>query len=128
MEPRAVTIRSGTFRCELYMTPALGNMNLTNWRKLLRLAVRDWYHPEDNNKAMREIRLWLPELVREADRERETAEKIFKSCRRPKRGDPETISDLYDSKKWAAQAARAKYKGLSKMLSVFIEETQNYVF
>lgn len=89
METKVVTIRYETFRCDLYLTPDLGTLPVTNWRKLLRLAMKDrdpwaeWY--EENGKALREIRHYLPDLISEADLKASQAENAFD---REKKTDP----------------------------------------
>lgn len=134
MEVKTVTIRNRAFQCTLCLAPELGELSLTNWRKLLRLAMvanapwAEWY--EENGSALREIRLYLPPIVEKANEDAETAKALYKKLRKPVTGDPiekSRIKDHNDHLKWAAQAAAARYRKLSRMLEAFVEETQYYV-
>lgn len=133
MEVKTVTIRNRTFRCELCLAPALGNLSLTSWRKLLRLAadLEPWepYHDE-NKRALLQIYFFLPDVVSDANAEAEAAEAKYQQQRKPLLGeDPierSRIKDHNDQLKWAAQEARARYRKLSKMLEALIEETYNF--
>ena len=136
MAVKTVTIRSGTFRCDLYLTPELGTLPVTNWRKLLRLAMEDrdpwaaWY--EENGKALREIRHYFLELVSEADLRAKQAESTrdAKTIAIPRKCDPVIRAQLRNRNaclQREASDARRQYDQLLKLLTVFIEETQNYV-
>lgn len=131
---KTVTIRNGTFLCELYLTTGLGTMPVPNWRKLLRLAMdgrkpwAEWY--EENGKALRTIRWYLPELVHEAEIEKDRKEETYKKGKKPVKGDAiekSRIRDYNNALKWAAQEAAAKHRKLCKLMLAFVEETQNYV-
>lgn len=134
MEVKTVTIRNGAFHCDLYLTPELGTLPVTNWRKLLRLAMSDrdpwaaWY--EENGKALREIRHYFPELLGEADRKAKQAETAWEIGRRPVTGnatEKARIKDYNDQLRRKASETRARYNKLLKLMTAFIEETQNYV-
>ena len=133
MEPRVITISKHTFYCRLRMTPELGTLPISNWRKILRLAMEPdpWEDDHKGNRAaLQEIRMFLPDIVFDADQAAKKAAALYKSGRLPVKGKTEAerliAKDHNASLKYNAQKATAEYKRLSKMLSVFREETQNY--